>query len=490
VVGTLTLIAALLRLVGLDRPLWYDEIVTLVDFVRQPLIDLLTQPAHANNHPLYSVIAQLSVVSFGEHAWSLRLPAVIAGVASIPATYVLGVEVTSRREAFLGAAFLTVSYHHIWFSQNARGYTAISLWTILATFMLLRALARGDMRWWIGHGLMLAFGLSTHLTMAMVAASHALICVWAIGWQRGERLSSKVWLRPAVSFMVAAVIAALVYAPLAAGLFQDLAETTSGEAPAASSPGWAIWEALRGLRVGLGFWGLLSGAALAAAGTLSYLHRDRLVALLFLMPGALMAGLIVFLKYPARPRFFFFLIGFFALFLVRGAMVVGEAGAALFADDRKDERGRTWGFAVAGLMIVASVISLAHVWDPKQDFGSALEFVESQRDPGEPVATTGPAIFPYLEFYRTGWETVHTRAELDALRRRGRRVWIVYTLPAHVPPEVRTVLEKECPPARVFPGTVGGGDVIVCAAAPLPSPPEPTDSTRGPRSPRHATVSN
>jgi hypothetical protein len=208
------------------------------------------------------------------------------------------------------------------------------------------------------------------------------------------------------------------------------------------------------------------------------------------MPGALMAGLIVFLKYPARPRFFFFLIGFFALFLVRGAMVVGEAGAALFADDRKDERGRTWGFAVAGLMIVASVISLAHVWDPKQDFGSALEFVESQRDPGEPVATTGPAIFPYLEFYRTGWETVHTRAELDALRRRGRRVWIVYTLPAHVPPEVRTVLEKECPPARVFPGTVGGGDVIVCAAAPLPSPPEPTDSTRGPRSPRHATVSN
>src|SRR5829696_6498101 len=117
----ITVAAVVLRVIGLDHGLWYDEIVTLVQSVRPSLSTIVTQFPGANNHPLYSVAAHLSVAAFGEEAWSVRLPAMLFGVATVPLLFWLGSAVSDRREALLGAALLAVSYHHIWFSQNARG---------------------------------------------------------------------------------------------------------------------------------------------------------------------------------------------------------------------------------------------------------------------------------------------------------------------------------------------------------------------------------
>ena len=50
---------------------------------------------------------------------------------------------TSRLEAAGAALILTVSYHHIWFSQNARGYTAVLFFVVLSTYALLRWLGSG-----------------------------------------------------------------------------------------------------------------------------------------------------------------------------------------------------------------------------------------------------------------------------------------------------------------------------------------------------------
>ena len=82
------------------------------------------------------MFANVFVTVLGESAWSIRLPAVLFGVASIPVLYALGERVTGTREALLACAILSVSYHHIWFSQNARGYTMLAFWTILSTFWL------------------------------------------------------------------------------------------------------------------------------------------------------------------------------------------------------------------------------------------------------------------------------------------------------------------------------------------------------------------
>src|SRR5580700_10778271 len=92
--AVLTILAAVLRTISLNRGLWLDEITFLVVTVRQPLARIITVFPGDTQHPLYSVLARLSILTFGEHVWSLRLPAVVFGVASVPALYFLAASIT------------------------------------------------------------------------------------------------------------------------------------------------------------------------------------------------------------------------------------------------------------------------------------------------------------------------------------------------------------------------------------------------------------
>ena len=68
VLTAILLIGVALRIYGLNSGLWYDEIVTLVESVRPPLREIVTHFPSNNDHPLYSVLAHLSIGIFGEHA--------------------------------------------------------------------------------------------------------------------------------------------------------------------------------------------------------------------------------------------------------------------------------------------------------------------------------------------------------------------------------------------------------------------------------------
>src|SRR5450755_2633515 len=146
-------VAAILRVIGLNRDLWLDEFYALMLTVRRPLAEILTLFPGDNQHMLYSALARISVVVFGEHPWSLRLPSVMFGVGAVPAVYFLGREVTTKREGLLAATLLTVSYHHVWFSQNARGYTGMLFWTMLCSTYLLRGLQDPKRLTWIAYGI-------------------------------------------------------------------------------------------------------------------------------------------------------------------------------------------------------------------------------------------------------------------------------------------------------------------------------------------------
>jgi len=131
----LSLVAFALRMWRLNTDLWYDELVTLLNFVRMPLGDILTRLPDQNNHILFSVLSHASVSIFGESPWAVRLPSVIFGVASIWALFLLGRRMVSTVEALAACALMTFSYHHIWFSQNARGYMALLFFSVLATWL-------------------------------------------------------------------------------------------------------------------------------------------------------------------------------------------------------------------------------------------------------------------------------------------------------------------------------------------------------------------
>ncbi len=164
--AALSLLALALRLWRLDTDLWHDEVLTLVDFARLPLGEIITRFPSQNQHMFFSVLARFSFAVFGESAWALRLPSVIFGVGSIWALFFLGRRLLDVREALLACALMTVSYHHIWFSQNARGYMGLLCFTLLATWLWLEALSRNKWRWWLGYAVAVALGAWMHMTIS------------------------------------------------------------------------------------------------------------------------------------------------------------------------------------------------------------------------------------------------------------------------------------------------------------------------------------
>ena len=477
-IAALTALAAGLRTIGLNTGLWWDEIFFVVESVRRPFAQVLTVFQGDNQHPLYTVLAWLSVLAFGEHTWSFRLPALIFGVASVPLLYLVGASVASRTEAFLAAAFLAVSYHHVWFSQNARGYSTLAFWALAATYFLLRGISTGKRGPWIAYAAAAALGIYTHVTMVFLVASHILICAGMIfsDWRKGSSTVSGIgrWRFPSQAFLLAGWLTLLFYAHILVQV-QNFFLHRPSSMKAVSTPRWAMWEAVRVLIVGLGTqWVLLGAGVVIVCGAWSYFRQSRFVFALFALPVVLTALGAFAARGTMYPRFYFFLIGFAVLILVRGIVVIPQWIAARFPIDKGRGGSRSWLASalttiLVAILFVASAMSLAANYRyPKQDYEGAIRFVDQERK-NEIVVTAGAAGYPLRQYYAKPWESVETGQRLREICSQGQPVWIVYTMPRYLPgssPGVMEMIRKEFTVIQVFRGTLGDGDVYVAGFYP------------------------
>ena len=464
---TLVLIGTGLRFYRIDTGLWFDEIVTLLDSVRFPLGRIVTHFPSNNDHPLYSVLAHLSVSLFGESPWALRLPSALFGVATIPLLYFVGLAIGDRREAAAATTVLTVSYHHIWFSQNARGYTALLFSVLLATYVLIRWLDTGRRGFLLSYALVTAIGAYAHLTMVLVSVSHAVALgiAWLVS-DRDPRLRTQ-WIHLAGAFVGAAVLTVFCYAPMVADVsaFFTTQTVTSTEV---ATPIWAIVAAIRGLQVGFGVvWGVAAGALVFAAGAWSFWRERPAVALLLLLPAPMTVLLALALDRPIFPRFVFFAVGSALLVTVRGASVAGMLVARLVPGRLTQQQGALAMIALLTIGGVAmSLRSLPYGYRfPKQDYESAVAFVEQTKSQEDVVVVIGePATTPVQQYFGRPWTRVHTDSELRTLRRPGSSVWVLYTFPSYIEanqPELWSMVQNDCNEAGEFEGTVAGGTISV-----------------------------
>ena len=469
-VAALTLVALVIRSIGIGGELWLDEMYASILSFRRDFFGLLTVYEGDNQHPLYSLLAHLGIVLFGESPAAIRLPALLFGVASIPLVYALGARVASRREGVMAAAILAVSYHHVWFSQNARGYTMLAFWTLLSGYLLYRAITERSTRLFVWYGVVVALGIYTHLTMVFMVAAHVLICAWLImPWVR-TRID---WRLPLSGFACGALVTLALYAPLISEVLNFFLNRPS-RLLGVSTPGWALEEGLRILRVGMGGgWPVAAGGIVFALGLLSYLRRSPLVFFLFVLPGVMTVIGALMGRGTMYPRFFFFLIGFALLIVVRGAVVIAQSIA------RQPRYANLLASALVLVIVAASMSSLRYNYEnPKQAFQPAAAYVEQQMQPGDGVGVLNASWYAYIEYYRKPWTRLTFRdnpadnpaANLARLRA-GRRVFLVYTFPrylAHEAPAIMQTITNECGQAVKFDSSVGDGDVFVCELPPLP----------------------
>lgn len=459
----LTLVALGVRSIGLNDQLWYDEIRTLIDSVRHPLARIITVYSGDNQHTFYSVLAHVSIGVFGDHPWSLRLPAMLFGAGTIPVLFLFAREVTGRTEALLASLTLTFSYHHVWFSQSARGYTALAFCTLLSSLLLVRGARRPTRSVFVAYAVVAALGVYTHVTMVFVVASHALLYALPQLHDHVPHVTRQ-WRLPATGFVLAALFTLLLYSPVLMAMRQ--AVTVNSPATRGATPVWGLAELLRGLQIGVGgAIGVSVGVALFAVGAWSYYRQSKFVLGVFVVPPAITVLAVIALRRPVRPRFVLFAVGFGVLFVVRGAMEVGQRIQQRLRFVRMPDT--LPGVALIMLMVLLSVAALPRLYaHPKQDYVGAMTFVERHAAADEPIVTASGAAFPYSEYWHKPWPRVETGAQLQELRARGPRVWVVYAMRRYVAADLMQTLQRDCVDSVDFPGTLNEGEITVCHMKP------------------------
>ena len=212
VLTTVFAIAIALRLMYLSQPMRYDEAVTYMYFVRLPWSDALSTYTYPNNHLFHTFLAKGAVSMFGNQPWALRLPAFLAGIAVVPASYVVARELYGSRAALIAAALLSTSALLIVFSTNARGYMLMVLAFLLLVLIAIRLLRGGPRALWTHFAVIAALGLWTIPSMLYPFGA---VCLWmALTFLVDERRADLRQL--AVAVAVTAGLTALLYWPVVA----------------------------------------------------------------------------------------------------------------------------------------------------------------------------------------------------------------------------------------------------------------------------------
>jgi len=151
-----TLLGAVLRLYSLTgQSLWVDELLTWQMIRPGVPAGFIEQMLDSIQGPLYMAVIW-PLVRLQDSALMLRLPAAIAGIATIPLFGLVVSRLLGGRAARLAVLLLALNPFHVWYSQESRGYSFLMMFSVL---MALAILALGRRK--SGYGLAMLFALAS-----------------------------------------------------------------------------------------------------------------------------------------------------------------------------------------------------------------------------------------------------------------------------------------------------------------------------------------
>ena len=325
----ITFLAAVPRLLYLGHDsLWFDEIMTRHTAVQGMAADVSALDSR-DHLPLLYWLTDAVLRFLPEHEISLRLPAALAGVLTVPLLAAYG-RALGRPRAGLWAAFLLALLpFHVRYSQEARHYALLLLFSLLASYFLYRAMAGrpgGRRRFdWLAFGAATVVNLLVHYSAWLLLVAQSLLGLgWLVAALRRDRHA---W-RPAIP---AVLIIGATVAVLGPRALVALRANTGGAAGTTAAAGLGVW--LREVWWAFGFDTLIPAILISVAaggGLASLIRRRQWLALAALLAPVIVPVALIQLFHVSRfalPKYVIFMLPSWLLAAGIGlAAVVGVAG--------------------------------------------------------------------------------------------------------------------------------------------------------------------
>jgi uncharacterized membrane protein len=211
--------------------LWYDEAFTLFaanhslagiwDIASNTTITNISLQFDPNNPPLFYFIEHFMLM-FGKGEFVVRFIPALLGVLTIPVFYYIGKEFEDHDVGIIMAALLTFSPFHVYYSQEARAYSAMPFFFSLALFFFLFSLRTNKIYSWILFGFFSGLTLWTHYyTLIPLGILFTFSFFWGIRRTRNGEKQPHRYLLSLFSF----VLVSLPLVPLILNLYNKRTST-------------------------------------------------------------------------------------------------------------------------------------------------------------------------------------------------------------------------------------------------------------------------
>jgi hypothetical protein len=179
------LLAIAVRIYYLFQPLMADESSVFTLYVYhvkngvQGILSPLARYENTGNHIFHTFLVYLTYKLLGseQHMWVTRLPALLAGILLVPASYMVTRIFHNKNSALLASGIVASSSPLVFYSANARGYTLLCL-----IFLLILALGayirdKTDVAGWHLFAILSAFGF---YTIPLMLYPYGIVITWLI----------------------------------------------------------------------------------------------------------------------------------------------------------------------------------------------------------------------------------------------------------------------------------------------------------------------
>jgi hypothetical protein len=437
--GILVLAAGLRFLLLGQRSLWSDEMF-VVWLVRFKWAEMLFTIRSVDFHPpLYYALMKVWVGLTGVGEVPLRIPSACSSLVSVGLTYALMRKVSSPSISLLSAFAVAVSPFGIMAGQEARMYPLLGVFVLASTLALVVSIEHGTVFHWGTYVLFAVLMAYTHYFGFLVLLAHGC---WVGGWKQPQL---KAWL-------ASIGVTVLFYIPWIPSLWYQIAGSQGLSAAPASL---ASPVDLLGL---FAFGGSLFGTAgYFSASSLSLLERfiivlpffvilwrgaislrsDRCSLALLALPPAVTIGVAFafsLTKPVFLPRWFSFLVPFYAMFLAQGTF---DAAEQVHARPRQ-----ALALLTTALLLYSVPVLDRYYFDPTArpfQWRAAASLVRGLVKPGDlfmyvdtPAEQTFTYYFreshPSVTLVPIGWPP-RDPSTIPSLVARYRRVWLIVNGP-------------------------------------------------------------
>ncbi|HQH11155.1 MAG TPA: glycosyltransferase family 39 protein [Candidatus Sumerlaeota bacterium] len=181
--------------------LWLDEIMSL-DFCDGSWREMyfgLRNDVHA---PFFYIMLRLFIKLLGISEWTGRLPALMAGAATLPALYFLTIELNPKKPATLAILILACSPMFLEFSREVHPYSLSAFFSVCSWLFFLRLIKHPKKSSAVCYALSTGFLLLTFYLGIIVVIAQFLFLLFFRFSNRKKRLIFYAWIGGACVFSI------------------------------------------------------------------------------------------------------------------------------------------------------------------------------------------------------------------------------------------------------------------------------------------------